>query len=121
VSPMSHSQVAMLIFITPVSQGTACMHRAIPKLSAAVQAKIAGVVLFGDTQATQTGRKIQGLSADKVKIICNASDAVCGGSLVITTAHFQYTPHVAPATQFLIERIDANKKGGAAPAAAGEE
>jgi cutinase len=104
------------------SQGTACIHRSIPKLNAAVQAKIVGVVLFGDTQAAQTGKKIQGLSADKVKIYCNTSDAVCTGTLVITQAHFQYTPSVAPATQFLISQIDAKKgsKGGAAPAAAAD-
>ncbi|KAF2401127.1 cutinase [Trichodelitschia bisporula] len=91
------------------SQGTACMHRSIPKLTAAVQSKIVGVVLFGDTQAAQTGRKIQGLGPEKVKIYCNTGDGVCGGTLAITTAHFQYTPFVAPATQFLIERIDAKQ------------
>jgi len=33
---------------------------------------------------------------------------------VITQAHFQYTPFVAPATEFLISQIDA-KKGGIVP------
>jgi hypothetical protein len=79
-----------------------------------------GVVLFGDTQAAQTGRKIQGLSSDAVKIYCNPGDGVCKGTLAITTAHFQYTPFVAPATEFLIQRIDAKlgKSSGDAPAAA---
>ena len=85
------------------------MHRSIPKLTAAVQQKIVGVVLFGDTQAAQTSRKIQGLTAEKVKIYCNAGDAVCTGTLMITQAHFQYTPFVAPATQFLISQIDARR------------
>jgi cutinase len=96
------------------------MHRSIPKLTAAVQQKIVGVVLFGDTQAAQTSRKISGLTPEKVKIYCNSGDAVCTGTLMITQAHFQYTPFVAPATQFLISQIDARRgsTGGSAPTAA---
>jgi hypothetical protein len=57
----------------------------------------------------QTGRKIQGLDDARLKIYCNSGDAVCQGTLAITQAHFQYTPSVAPATQFLIEQIDARR------------
>jgi cutinase len=76
------------------------------------------VVLFGDTQAAQTGRKIQGLSPEAVKIYCNAGDGVCKGTLAITQAHFQHTPFVAPAAEHLISRIDAKLgKSDAAPSA----
>ncbi|CAI4212698.1 unnamed protein product [Parascedosporium putredinis] len=57
------------------SQGAALNHRAIEALPAAQQAKIVGVVTFGDTQFRADGGKIPNFPADKVKIICAANPA----------------------------------------------
>ncbi|KAF2397500.1 cutinase-domain-containing protein [Trichodelitschia bisporula] len=102
------------------SQGTACMHAAIPQLKENVRQQIAAVVLFGDTRAKQTGRTIKGLDASKYKIFCNNdTDAVCKGTLSITQAHFGYAPFVPEATAFLKERIAAAKGGSSISSAEG--
>jgi cutinase len=83
------------------------MHSAIPNLSAAVVSQIAGVVLFGDTRRTQTGGRISGLPASKLKIFCNTGDLVCDGTLVITEAHLKYASSVPAAMTFLTNGISA--------------
>lgn len=87
------------------SQGAAVNHRAIEELPAAVQDQIAGVVLYGDTQKQQDNDQIPNFPADKVKIICQAGDAVCRGTLLILPAHLTYGARADEGVDFLTQQI----------------
>jgi cutinase len=89
------------------SQGAAIMSAAIPMLTAAQQAKIAGVVLFGDTRYKQDNHQIPGFPTSKTLIYCNAGDGVCDGSLEVTLGHLAYTGDVPGAAAFLQKQITA--------------
>ncbi|KAI6370618.1 separase/separin [Pyricularia grisea] len=81
----------MRIALKKHSQGTAVMSNAISELSSAVQDQIKGVVLFGYTKNLQNSGRIPNFPADKTEVYCNASDAVCFGTLILLPAHFLYT------------------------------
>ncbi len=88
------------------SQGAAVLHNVIGKrLSAGIKNRIAGVVLFGDTRRVQDGGKIPNFPRDRVKIICNPTDGVCGGTLLITAAHLTYPVRVNEGANFLAQKI----------------
>jgi cutinase len=53
------------------SQGAAITHRAVGKLPGAVKARIAAIVLFGDTQRAQDKEQIKGFPKDKTRTFCN--------------------------------------------------
>ncbi|EOA90754.1 hypothetical protein ACJQWK_11516 [Exserohilum turcicum] len=89
------------------SQGAAVNHRAIEALDAAVQQKIAGVVLYGDTQKQQDKDQIPNFPKDKVKIICQPGDAVCVGTLSVLPAHLTYGMRVDEGVEFLVQQIKA--------------
>jgi len=89
------------------SQGAALCHRAIEDLPAAVKAKIAGVVTYGDTKNLQDRGQIPNFAKDKLLIICNALDAVCFGTLTILPAHLDYVRRVPEAVAFLTAKIRA--------------
>ncbi|KAF2430227.1 alpha/beta-hydrolase, partial [Tothia fuscella] len=80
------------------SQGGAITHRTIEGLPQDVKDRIAGIILYGDTQFKQEGGKIKGLPAEKVKTMCNgyqelksaSSDGVCGGMLNVNMGHISY-------------------------------
>jgi cutinase len=107
------------------SQGAAVTHRAIEQLSAAVKARIAGVVLYGDTQNKQSGGKIRGFPADRAKVFCNgygelkskSKDGVCGGALGVNGGHMAYSGTFANAANWLAKKV-ADFKGGKGAAAA---
>ncbi|TLD18103.1 hypothetical protein PspLS_10468 [Pyricularia sp. CBS 133598] len=73
------------------SQGTAVMSNAISELPAAVQDQVKGVVLFGYTKNLQNRGRIPDFPTEKTEVFCNASDAVCFGTLFLLPAHFLYT------------------------------
>ncbi|PVH97969.1 carbohydrate esterase family 5 protein [Periconia macrospinosa] len=89
------------------SQGAAVSHRAIESLPANVQSRIAGVILYGDTQFTQDNGQISGFPQDKTKIICATGDLVCKGSLVILPAHLSYGRNAGEGSDFLNQQITA--------------
>jgi cutinase len=113
------------------SQGAAVTHRAVEQLSPAVKARIAGVVLYGDTQNKQSGGKIKGFPADRAKVFCNgygelkskSKDGVCGGALMVNGGHMSYSGTFASAADWLAKKVADFKaaKGGAAAPAAAEE
>lgn len=101
------------------SQGAAVNHRAIEELDASVKDKIAGVVLYGDTQKQQDNDQIPNFPADKVKIICQVGDAVCRGQLLVLPAHLTYGTRADEGIDFLVSQVKAmqTKKAAAATAA----
>lgn len=89
------------------SQGAAVNHRAIENLDASFQDRIAGVVLFGDTQNQQDGGQIPNFPREKVTIFCNTGDLVCRGQLVVVGAHLRYQGDTGPAAEFLADQVRA--------------
>lgn len=72
------------------SQGSAVMSGAVTGLSAAVQGRLRGVVLFGYSRNQQNGGRIPGYSTSRTRVYCAADDLVCQGTLTVTPAHFTY-------------------------------
>ncbi|KAI0096446.1 cutinase-domain-containing protein [Nemania sp. FL0031] len=94
------------IVVSGYSQGAAIVHRAIEALAPEVQARIAGVVTFGDTQTLQDGGRIVGFPANRTLIICNNGDIICVGTMVpIYPVHWDYVKWVPTATLFLAQAI----------------
>ncbi|KAF4550729.1 Cutinase-like protein 8 [Elsinoe fawcettii] len=89
------------------SQGAAVIHGAAKTLSSAVQNKVVGLVTYGDTRKAQDNNRIPPFPASKTKIICNAGDGVCTGTLVVTAAHLAYQGSVGDAVSFLVGRVNA--------------
>ncbi|KAF1836840.1 cutinase precursor [Decorospora gaudefroyi] len=87
------------------SQGAAVNHRAIEELSSSVQAQIAGVILYGDTQKQQDRDQIPNFPKNKVKIICQFGDAVCRGTLTVLPAHLTYGARADEGVAFLAAQI----------------
>ena len=56
--------------------------------SDAVHEATKAVVLFGDPMS---GRKIKGISSDKIKTVCATGDTICWGLPIITAAHMGYS------------------------------
>jgi cutinase len=104
------------------SQGAAITHRAIEKLSAEVKARIAAVVLFGDTQRAQDKEQIKGFPVERTKTYCNgygelaknSADGVCNGSLMVNGGHMTYTGSFGPAASWIAGRVEAHKATKAA-------
>jgi cutinase len=91
-----------------ISQGTAVMHNTVAGLPKALQNKIAGGVLFGDTRNVQDGHKVPNFPKERIQIYCYSSDGVCGGSLNVTNGHFVYATNGDgdKAIAFLKKQID---------------
>jgi hypothetical protein len=94
------------------SQGAAVMVASVRRLPEATKAKIAGVVLYGNTRNRQEHGKIPNFPAEKALTICHASDGVCGGALLVTPGHLTYQPQIPQAVNFLTERIKAQESSG---------
>lgn len=83
------------------SQGAALIAGSITPLSATIKSQIVGVVLFGYTKNQQNNGQIPSYPKEQTKVFCNATDGVCGGSLIVTAGHLTYQEDVAAAAQFL--------------------
>ncbi|GAB7330692.1 hypothetical protein MBLNU13_g02254t1 [Cladosporium sp. NU13] len=94
------------------SQGAAVMVASVRRLPEATKAKMAGVVLYGNTRNRQEHGKIPNFPEDKALTICHASDGVCGGALLVTPGHLTYQPQVPKAVDWLAERIRAQESSG---------
>ncbi|RMZ74236.1 cutinase precursor [Pyrenophora seminiperda CCB06] len=109
VNSMAQKCPNSIIVTGGYSQGSAVNHRAIEELDKTVQDRIAGVVLYGDTQKTQDHDQIPNFPKDKVKIICQPGDAVCVGTLLVLPAHLTYGLRADEGVEFLVNQIKAAK------------
>jgi cutinase len=99
------------------SQGAAITHRAVEKLSEKVKARIAAIVLFGDTKRLQDKEQIKGFSPSKTKTFCNgygdlaskSKDGVCNGALAVNAGHMAYGDSFAPAAKWIAGKVEAYK------------
>jgi cutinase len=99
------------------SQGAAITHRAIEKLSESVKARIAAVVLFGDTQRYKDKEQIKGFPVAKTKTYCNgygelaskSKDGVCNGLLAVNAGHMSYGDSFVPAANWIASKVAAYK------------
>jgi cutinase len=99
------------------SQGAAIMHRAIEKLPEDVKARIAAIILYGDTQYPVDGPRIKGFPPEKVKTICKPDDGVCKGMITVSAGHLSYSKKAAEGAQWVVQRVKSFKKsGGSKPA-----
>jgi cutinase len=102
------------------SQGAAITHRAVEQLSDAVKGRIAGIVLYGDTQNSQSGGKIKGFPPEKAKVFCNgygdlksaSADGVCGGLLTVNGGHMSYSGTFSKAATWLSQKVQEYKRTG---------
>lgn len=93
------------LVVSGYSQGAAMVHRSIEGATAAVKARIFAAVTFGDTQKDQDDGVIPNFDPSKTLIICNTGDLVCDGTLVITSAHLDYTGSVSQAVTFITAKL----------------
>jgi len=91
------------------SQGAAIMHRAIEKLSEDVKARIAAILLYGDTQYPVDGPKIKGFPPDKVHTICKPDDGVCKGMITVSAGHMSYSKKAAEGAAWVVQKVKAAK------------
>ncbi|KAI1847570.1 hypothetical protein JX266_006422 [Neoarthrinium moseri] len=90
------------IVVSGYSQGAAMVHRSVEQIDdQAVKDKIAAAVTFGDTQKHQDDDQVPGLDPAKTLILCNDGDLVCDGTLIVTSAHLDYTGKVQQASDFI--------------------
>ncbi|KAH8601762.1 cutinase-domain-containing protein [Bisporella sp. PMI_857] len=83
------------------SQGAQLVHNAAKKLTAAVTAKIAAVVVFGDPFR---GDAVGTVASSKVDSICHDLDVVCTGFGGFIT-HLTYGNDAAAASAFVVARV----------------
>ncbi|KAF9771917.1 hypothetical protein IL306_010386 [Fusarium sp. DS 682] len=90
------------VVMSGYSQGAMLVHNAARSLPADTSSKIAAVVNFGDPFQRQA---IQGVPADRVKIICHTGDGVCAGTAAITPDHLTYSKDAGTAAQFVASKV----------------
>jgi cutinase len=86
----------------------------------AAKGRIAGIVLYGDTQNSQSGGKIKGFPPEKAKVFCNgygdlksaSADGVCGGLLTVNGGHMSYSGTFSKAATWLSQKVQEYKRTG---------
>ncbi|KAB8302019.1 hypothetical protein EYC80_005471 [Monilinia laxa] len=89
------------LVLSGYSQGAQVVHNAAKTLSAAVTAKIAAVVVFGDPDY---GQAVGGVAAAKVLSICHVLDIICTGVGGFTT-HLTYGNDAGTASAFIVKAV----------------
>ncbi|CAD6441405.1 271631ca-8155-4618-879a-dd8ae6293e82 [Sclerotinia trifoliorum] len=91
------------LVLSGYSQGAQLLHNAASTLSAAVTARIAAVVMFGDPD---NGKAVGTVPTSKVLSICHDQDIVCTGSGWFTT-HLTYSTNAQAASDFIVSAVGA--------------
>ncbi|KAM0320124.1 hypothetical protein ACHAO8_000719 [Botrytis cinerea] len=89
------------LVLSGYSQGAQLVHNAAKTLSAAVTAKIAAVVMFGDPDY---GQAVGTVPSSKVLSICHDQDIICTGSGGFTT-HLTYSDDAPTASAFIVKAV----------------
>ncbi|KAF7906579.1 hypothetical protein EAF00_000858 [Botryotinia globosa] len=89
------------LVLSGYSQGAQLVHKAAKTLSAAVTAKIAAVVVFGDPNY---GQAVGTVPSSKVLSICHDRDIICTGSGGFTT-HLTYSNDASTASAFIVKAV----------------
>lgn len=89
------------------SQGSAVATGALSTLSKDVQDRVDAAVFFGYTKNRQNRGAVPNFPSDKLKVFCNAGDAVCTGTLMITFAHLTYGSKTDDAVNFIKSKVKA--------------
>ncbi|KAI8634313.1 carbohydrate esterase family 5 protein [Xylariaceae sp. FL1651] len=105
VSGAAKSCPSSKLVVSGYSQGAALLHAAVEQLASAVTARIFAAVTFGDTQKQQDGGRVPNFDPSKTLILCNDGDLVCDGTLIITSAHLNYTSSVPSAANFIVSKV----------------
>ncbi|KAG9229896.1 putative cutinase [Amylocarpus encephaloides] len=87
------------VVMSGYSQGGQLVRNAARKLSAASQAKVSSVVIFGDPNY---GMAVGQIAASKVKIFCHTGDNICEGGLLIFPPHQNYKDDAPAAAKFVV-------------------
>ncbi|TRX90900.1 hypothetical protein FHL15_008105 [Xylaria flabelliformis] len=93
------------LVISGYSQGAALVHAAAKQLTAAVAAKVAAAVTYGDTRKKQDNSAIPNIDASRTLILCHDGDLVCEGSLIVTDAHHDYDDLAPTAVSFIASKV----------------
>ncbi|TGJ85394.1 hypothetical protein E0Z10_g3343 [Xylaria hypoxylon] len=93
------------LVVSGYSQGAALIHAAVEQLTTAARARIFAAVTYGDTQNKQDGGMIPSFDTSKTLILCNTGDRLCEGTLIVTSAHLDYTPSVPTGVSFIISKL----------------
>jgi cutinase len=115
VSNINNSKPEFITLINDLSgsQGAGLLHNTIPKLDAKVKAKIAGIVVFGDTYQVKDSNSLPTYPKEKFKAFCSTTDLVChdvtAKDPIILPAHIMYSSDVPEATNFFKKMISAAK------------
>lgn len=102
IANVSTACTSSKIVVSGYSQGAALVHRAMERTTnTTITSKIAAAVTFGDTQKKQDNSSVPNIDTAKTLILCNDGDLVCDGTLIVTTAHLDYTGKVQQASDFV--------------------
>ncbi|KAI0487747.1 carbohydrate esterase family 5 protein [Xylaria cf. heliscus] len=93
------------LVLSGYSQGAALVHAAAKQLTAAVLAKVAAAVTYGDTRKKQDGGVVPNVGAAKSLILCHDGDLVCEGTLIVTDAHHDYQDLAPTAVSFIASKV----------------
>ncbi|EAU88250.1 cutinase [Coprinopsis cinerea okayama7 len=90
------------IFISGYSQGAQVTHLAARQLSAANQARVTGVVTFGDPYRDDA---LPGGLDSRRKTYCNFGDLICDGLPTILAPHLTYGSDASDAARWVAARV----------------
>lgn len=94
------------LVVTGYSQGAALVVNTLQILNDTVKDRITAAVCFGDTQQYQDGGVIPNFDTSKTALYCNEGDVICeAGTLIVTTAHSNYTNYVPDASTFIQSKL----------------
>ena len=81
------------------------MMNAIQSISSTNKNKLKAGIFFGYTRNQQTGGKIPGYPAEKLKVICKFDDVLCWGLPLISVGHLLYGTDVNAGVAFLTKLL----------------
>ncbi|KAB5585776.1 cutinase [Coniochaeta sp. 2T2.1] len=87
------------VVMSGYSQGGQLVHNAAAQLPASVTANVTAAVIFGDPD---NGDAVQGVSAERTKIICHVGDNICQKGSAVLLPHLTYGRDAGAAADFVV-------------------